>query len=371
MNKKKKETVLVVDDNSENLKVVGNILRENGYESIVAKKGSQALGSLDGEKPDLILLDIMMPEMDGYEVCRRLKADKTTVNIPVIFLTASVSVRDETKGFDLGAVDYITKPVSAPRLLARVKTHLALKDAREHLEKQNEILKENVSLREDVDRITRHDLKTPLNAIIGFPDAVKMAGQLNEEQIDMLEMIEESGYRMLDMINLSLDLYKMETGKYLFKPAPVDLLKLTDKIANEIKEQLEAGKLSIKIMVNGKAPCNEDTFLIQGDELLCHSMLGNLVKNAMEASPPGNQVEINMKYEDSAVISIHNKGTVPIEVRERFFEKYTTAGKHGGTGLGTYSARLIVEIQGGNISFETSEKTGTVVTILLSKAGMK
>ncbi len=369
MNKdNKKAVILMVDDNSQNLKVAGNILKKNGYTTAAAKSGRQALQFVNLEKPDLILLDIMMPEMDGYQVCTHLKANSETADIPIIFLSASVAVKDEAYGLELGAVDYISKPISSPRLLARVKTHLALKYARENLEKQNEILAENVRLREDVDRITHHDLKTPLSGIIGFPEAIKLSGDTNEEQNEMLDMIEESGYRMLNMINLSLDLYKMETGNYQFNPTDADILKVVKHILKELDDHIKNMNLAVKLRVHEKEAGEQDTFYIRGDELLCHSMLANLMINAVEASPRGGTLTMEMIDAGNAVIRIHNESAVPEDIRETFFEKYSTSGKSRGTGLGTYSARLIAETQGGKISLQTSEETGTTITIELLKA---
>lgn len=142
-----KATVLVVDDTPDNLTLINNLLREH-YRVKLANGGERALRICEAEsKPNLILLDIMMPEIDGYEVCRRLKADPATCDIPVIFLTAKVQIEDEQLGFDVGAVDYITKPVSPPILLARVKTHLALAQARHFLHDQNQHLQHLVSER--------------------------------------------------------------------------------------------------------------------------------------------------------------------------------------------------------------------------------
>ncbi len=126
-------TVLIVDDNPQNLQVLGNIMEKNGYEAALALDGPQALEYLMGESPDLILLDVMMPEMDGYQVCERIKASNKTRDIPVIFLTAKTSIDDVVKGFEAGAVDYVTKPFTPAELLARVKTHIELKRARDEI----------------------------------------------------------------------------------------------------------------------------------------------------------------------------------------------------------------------------------------------
>lgn len=144
---KEKATILVVDDTPDNITLLCSLLGEQ-YRNKVATNGEKALKIARSDpKPDLILLDIMMPEIDGYEVCRQLKADPATEHIPVIFLTAKSQEGDETKGFELGAVDYITKPIVPPILMARVQTHLALQDARKFLEKQNEVLEIQVEER--------------------------------------------------------------------------------------------------------------------------------------------------------------------------------------------------------------------------------
>ena len=142
-----KPTILVVDDTPDNITLLCSLLGDQ-YKNKVATNGLKALKIARSDpQPDLILLDIMMPEMDGYEVCRQLKADPATEHIPIIFLTAKTQEGDETKGFELGAVDYITKPIVPPILMARVHTHLALQDARKFLEKQNEVLEEQVEQR--------------------------------------------------------------------------------------------------------------------------------------------------------------------------------------------------------------------------------
>jgi CheY-like chemotaxis protein len=149
--------------------------------------------------------------MDGYEVCRRLKADERAREIPIMFITGKRGVDDEIRGFNLGAVDYIAKPISPPIVRARVKNYLELKRARQQLEEQNKILLEAVQLREDVEQMTRHDLKNPLNAILSYPQLIEMVGELNDQQRQFLRAIETAGYRILNMINRSLDLVKNGT----------------------------------------------------------------------------------------------------------------------------------------------------------------
>jgi len=136
----KKDLVLVVDDNPQNLQVLGPMLEKNGYDIAFATSGEQALEFVAGEIPDLVLLDIMMPGMDGYQVCERLRKKKGTASIPVIFLTAKSDTDDIVRGFEAGGVDYVTKPFNSAELLARVKTHLELKNAREEIKTLRGIL---------------------------------------------------------------------------------------------------------------------------------------------------------------------------------------------------------------------------------------
>ncbi|MBF0530333.1 MAG: response regulator, partial [Deltaproteobacteria bacterium] len=230
-----------------------------------------ALEQVAGFQPDLILLDIMMPGMDGFEVIKRLKADQAAQDIPVLFCTAMTGVEDEKKGLELGAIDYIRKPFSPPVVQARVRNHLELKLAQESLKEQYAILQENVRLRDEVERISRHDLKTPLNAVISVPNLLIEEGGLSPNQVEMLQMLEESGYRMLEIINSSLDLYKMETGAYQMNPVPVDILKLIRQIHGETREMIRSKQLTLAILVRKQEAGPDDKFLVAGEEMLCYS----------------------------------------------------------------------------------------------------
>ena len=359
--------ILVVDDTPANLRLLAGILTDHGYAVRPVPNGKLALwGARGTTPPDLILLDIVMPDMDGYEVCQQLKADERTRDIPVIFLSALDDVSDKIRAFSVGGVDYITKPFQEEEVLARVETHLNQRRMQRRLEEQNQELTEAASLREDVERITRHDLKTPLNAIIGFPRIMMMDENLSAEQTEYLKMIEESGLMMLEMINLSLDMFRMERGVYQFQPVPVNVSQVIRRIINDTEPLVTAKRLSVKILINGKAAGSEEGFSAHGEELLCYSMLANLIKNAFEASPERGRITVELADEEEmSVIRIHNRGAVPGNIRDRFFDKYVTSGKESGTGLGTYSARLIAETQGGSIHLDTSEEKGTTVTVRL------
>jgi PAS domain S-box-containing protein len=237
------------------------------------------------------------------------------------------------------------------------------------LEKQNEALKESVRLREEVERIGRHDLKTPLNSILAVPRLLREGRELTSEELDLVNIVERAGYRILNLVNLSLDLFKMEQGTYRFEPRPVDLLDVVNKVMVDIVSHAESKNVLIRTLVNGRGSSVQGPVYAWGDELLCYSMLGNLVKNAIEASPEGGTVTVGVEGpRDVVMVRIHNAGAVPEAIREKFFEKYASAGKSEGTGLGTYSARLMARTQSGDISMRTSDEAGTTVAVWLPTA---
>ena len=350
-----KPKILIVDDTPENLDILQGLLQDD-YQLFAVPAGEIAIQIAKKKIPDLILLDIMMPGMDGYEVCRQLKADESTKDIPVIFITAKVETNDEVKGFNVGGVDYITKPFSPQAVLARVKAHLALK-------REKELLIENMQLKDDVERITRHDLKNPLTAIINFPKLIER-DNLTEKQMQKLDKISAAGVKLLNMINFSLDLYKMEKGTYNYRPEPIDILQIINDIIHEKRHLIRSKRVIVLITVNGAPVSVEKKFIVPGEELLFYSMLANLFKNALEATPRDEKIKIALSNNNEWMISIHNQGAVPEDMRHNFFEKYSTSGKQGGTGLGTYSAKLIAETLGGSITMASAESSGTMIQII-------
>jgi PAS domain S-box len=216
------------------------------------------------------------------------------------------------------------------------------------------------TLRADMERIARHDLKTPLNAVINLPLLLMEDHNLDPEQVTRLRMIHDAGLRMLEQIDQSLTLFRIEAGSYSLVSRPVDLPQLALQVAGDLETLTRA--YGVQLLV--------DTWLrpvqASGDALLCRTMLSNLMKNAVEAAPRGSAVLVGLKAVGGrARVSIHNQRAVPQELRTRFFDKFTTSGKEGGAGLGTYSARLSAEAQGGSIVMETSEARGTTLTIEL------
>ncbi len=367
MDEDRRPAVLIVDDVPANIRILAEALR-NEHDIHVATRGGDVLDLARRLVPDIILLDVVMPDMDGYAVCRRLKGDPAARDIPVIFVTARHAPEDEALGLSIGAVDYIVKPVSPSVVRARVKNHLELRAARLELARQNAALTEAAKLREDVDLIMRHDLKAPLTGIIGLPRILLDEGGLTEIQVKLLTLVEESGLKMLSMINRSLDLFKMERGTYVLCPAPVELSHLVRRLFVELTSLAKQCRVAFVLTRDGRPMYSTDTVEVSGECLLLHTLLGNCLKNAVEASPEGGVVEVALSVAESVIVRVHNRGAVPEAIRGTFFGKFSTAGKVGGTGLGAYSSKRIAEVHGGSIAMDTSDATdSTTITITLPK----
>ncbi|WP_051142035.1 PAS domain-containing protein [Paucidesulfovibrio longus] len=221
-------------------------------------------------------------------------------------------------------------------------------------------------MRRDVERILRHDLQTPLAAAATAARAFKDDENLLPPQRFVLQEIERTTNRVLTMVRRHQDMFRMETGKYVLRPRTVDIVEVGRAVNRELAEILQRCGVGFAIIAGDRPAWTSDRLLVDGDPFLLQTMLSNLVKNAVEASPQGRSVTLHLEDVDGIVrIRVHNHGTVPPAVRGNFFEKYATAGKSQGTGLGTYSARLITRTLGGEIEMRTSEADGTTVTVRL------
>jgi len=217
-------------------------------------------------------------------------------------------------------------------------------------------------LRDDMERMAQHDLKTPLGAVVGLPGEIRRMGELSAMQDGMLTTIEEAGENMLNLINRSLDLFKMESGSYVLNKSAVDVLQMVESIKNETRAVVREKGVSVGV----ETPAGEDrSFLVTVEEPLFRSMLSNLIVNAFQASPVGGAVTISLTHGENVTISIRNNGEVPKGVREVFFDKYASSTEGGGSGLGTYSARLIARTHGGDIAVDTSIPGETSVRMTL------
>jgi CheY-like chemotaxis protein len=361
-------TILIVDDTPDNLTLLSQLLKDE-YRIRLAQNGAKALEICSSDNPpDLVLLDIMMPGMDGFEVAKRMREHPTSESIPVIFVTAMTSSDARMKGLDLGAVDFITKPVDPEALKHRVRNFMRYVQMRKNLQADYDGMLEMAQLKEDVAHITRHDMKGPLAGVLGLLQALIEDDSVGRKQMEQIKLVEETALQVLNMINLSAELFKIETGRYELKAQPVKVGDILRRIA-EINRTTYSGK-DLTISVDADVPVGEEMPQSLGDGMLCYSLFQNLLKNACEAAPEGSKVSINLYDESPLRIVIANKGAVPMDIRERFFDKYATSGKQGGTGLGTYSAKLLTEAQQGSIALSVSDEDNvTSITVVLPRTG--
>ena len=224
-------------------------------------------------------------------------------------------------------------------------------------------------LEKDVERIVRHDLKSPIMSFVWVPRTLRKADNVTEEQKALLGEMEQSAHRLLKMVNLSLDIFKMEEGTYAFTPEDLNILRVIQNVVHDLDGVIRATQVGVEVFVSNAPVRPGDCLIMRGEEVLCHSMMSNLIKNAVEASASGDVVTVRCHQNREITISVHNPAPVPEEIQATFFDKYTTSGKKFGTGLGTYSARLIIETQGGRVRMESSPETGTTVTVSFPLCG--
>ena len=253
------------------------------------------------------------------------------------------------------------------RLVETLKTSERLLERRvaartAELDHKNAELSQAMASREDVERIARHDIKTPLGSLTAAPALLRAGRTMGAHEETILTMMEKAASRALDMVNLSLDLYQMENGSYVFKPATVNLTELVLSVVQDLS--VHAQSKAVTIQLSGHAP----PVYVLGNDSLCYSILANLTKNAIEAAPEHTAVDIALRNGPQVVLQIHNAGEVPAAIKSRFFAKYGSNGKAGGTGLGAYSAQLLARVQGGTLSMQSTPDAGTTLTLTLARA---
>ncbi len=250
------------------------------------------------------------------------------------------------------------------------RSHNQIAVQAQQLRDQNAALRDAIRVREEVERIARHDLKTPLNSILAAQKLLREGRQPDAREDELLGMVEGAACRVLDLVNLSVDIHRMEQGTYRFSPRVVDLEGIVETVARDVRAHAETKGVRIEVRVDGAAPVPDRRAYAWAEEMLCYSVIANLLKNAVEASPDGGRVLVDFEPGGKAagantVMRMYNEGTVPDSVQRNFFEKYATFGKVGGSGLGTYSARLMARVQRGDLLMRTSESEGTVLELRL------
>ncbi len=354
--------ILIVDDTRVNLQLLGKILMKVNYELAIANSGYEALDMVKEVKPDLILLDVMMPGIDGYDVCKALKSSPDTKDIPVIFLTAKSEKEDIVTGFDLGAVDYVTKPFNSAELLARVKTHLELKYARDLLAKQNEKLKQLNDVKNEFLGMAAHDLRNPIGSITTTLSYILeyLNSNLSEKQVKFLRNIEKAGKYMNVLLNDLLDLTAIESGKLTLRLTEEDYINFLKE--NISLNQMLADKKAITIDFNYEDNISYITF----DRDKITQVMNNLISNAVKFSHGDTRITVDIKRgEDCIITSVIDQGQgIPEKELPYIFKEFhrstvkATDGEKS-TGLGLAITKKIVEGHGGKIGVESKVMEGS------------
>lgn len=349
-------TLLVVDDMPDNLSLIAGLFMQD-YRVRVAQDARMALAlCTSNTPPDLLLLDVMMPNMDGFELAKRLRDHPQAGRIPIIFITAMTDPASRQRGLELGAVNYVTKPIDPEMLRLRVSNLLRHVEQHKQLQAEYDDLLALARLREDIEQITRHDLKAPLAGILGLVRDLLDGDNLLLGQQNLLQLLEQNSLQLLDMINLSAELYKIETGRFELQPAAVAVVPMFRRLVEIARITFKAKELTLELQLADLT--DEMQPQAWGDAMLCFSLLNNLLKNACEAAPIGSRVKIAVSAGKGARvhISLENQPVVPAEFRAQFFDKFSSFGKHSGSGLGTYSAKLLTEAQNGCLTLEVDDQ---------------
>lgn len=350
-----RETVMVVDDNPANLKLLQAQLELQGYRVVVVTAGPSALDAAKREPPDLILLDINMPGMDGFEVCRRLKADEALEYIPVLFVTARGQTRDKMQAFDAGAVDYITKPIQVEEVAARVGAHLTIRRQERLLQETISSLRQLERLRDRLVHMVVHDLRSPLTVVQASFELLRA----NRDPADARQLAERgtnATRRITRLVNAMLDMNALETGCLEPDVGEVDLDALVRPLVEEIATA--AGDRTVQF----EPP--ESPALVECDSELVSRVVQNILTNAVEHTDASTgKVIVRAAHEEQAVrLEVVDNGPgVSEEQRELIFEKFSHGVEHVEShGLGLAFSKMAVEAHGGEIGVRPAPGGGSV-----------
>ncbi|HEY8731410.1 MAG TPA: response regulator [Candidatus Limnocylindria bacterium] len=361
--------VLVVDDEAANVELIVRRLTGNGYETLTAGNGHDAIAIATKEQPDLILMDVMMPGLDGWQATRLLKGDPKTVNIPVVFVTARDRPEDVAAGFEAGGMMYVNKPVEPVELFARVRNAIYMKRLQDDLRKKNEDLQRLEGSRQELIGMLGHDIRNLANSVVAFLQLARM-GELTPDRPEFAQLLglsEANIAEVLRMVNALLDVYKMEEGRL---EAVAGVNKLGDVVKRSFA-QLIPEAMAKGISLVDRIPEGTTVFIDAG---LIVRVLTNLISNAIKHTPGGGSVTIAAEPSsaDSIVVRVADTGPgIPeadaTHVFDRFYQ--TDSGRsRGGTGLGLAFCKLAVELHGGKIGVANGGQPGAVIEFTIPAA---
>jgi two-component system, sensor histidine kinase and response regulator len=359
--------ILVVDDTPANLQLLSAMLKEAGHRVRVVPSGALALSSAANRVPDLILLDISMPQMDGYEVCRRLKGDPALAAVPVLFISALSEPLDKVKAFGSGGVDYITKPFQVEEVAARVRTHLehrrmqrALEQRALELENKNEALRLSEKLRENLVHMIVHDMRTPLSGLLASLQFLEedTARNLPVESQGDLKHAAIAGRRLAQMIDDMLDITRLEAGKLAVERTRVRVGELFERALESLGGLLKGRHLRVTVSAELEAT---------GDAELLRRVLVNLLGNALKFTPEEGRIELAAEPLTRALrVTVTDDGPgIEPRYHAQIFDKFeqVAARKDGSlrsTGLGLTFCKLAVEAHQGRIGIDSTPGKGSI-----------
>ncbi|AFY67173.1 hybrid sensor histidine kinase/response regulator [Geitlerinema sp. PCC 7407] len=368
----RRDRILVVDDSPDNCYLIQAILEEEGYDITIADSGKEALRHIDLSPPDLVLLDIMMPEMDGFEVTRRIR-DNTKLSFTPILLITAYDSPSVAEGLDNGADDFIRKPMEYDELLARVRSLLRLKhsvDERDQIARQRE---------DFVSRLT-HDLRTPLVAADRMLNLFQQEalGEISLEMHEAIATMIRSNRNLLQMVNTLLEVYRYEAGNKTLTLHPINLKELLKEVVDELAPLAEEKSLTLKVNLDPQGSQAVDRRIV-GDRLELHRVFTNLLGNAIKftdagdivieayACPAGTDGRCPNGDRDWAVISITDSGVgIPPQDLQSIFYRFRQGNhKRSGSGLGLHLTHRIVEAHQGRITVESVVAQGSTFSVYL------
>lgn len=356
--------ILIIDDSTMNLKVIVDYLEEAGFELMVARDGESGLEIAQRAHPDLILLDVIMPGIDGFETCRRLKANETTQDIPVIFMTALTNVEDKVQGFTVGGVDYITKPIQQKEVLARVTTHLKIKALTQHLQRANQDL---IKLNADKDRlfsIIAHDLRGPFMPVMGTIQLLmEMGDSINKNDLQSFyRVIYLSAQKVMDLLENLLAWSRMQIGGIPYQPDLIDLSELVERNIGLFNQNAAAKGVALQSYVN-------QSLFVYTDGHMLDTILRNLISNAIKFTPNGGQVTVSAKLQESPFVEVavvddgvgFSQEALVKLLQGGLPEISMGTANEKGSGLGLMICREMATRQGGQFWIESELGCGTTV----------
>ncbi len=366
--------ILIVDDRPTNLEILFELFEQTQFEVSFASDGRACLEIARSDHPDMILLDVMMPEMDGFEVCRRLKLHADTRDIPVIFMTALSDTVDKIKGFELGAIDYITKPFQAQEVLARINTHLTVQRLQRELLQKNAELQGALEREKDLNQIksrfisiASHELRSPLTVISMTGKMLKRyADRMSaEKKLEQLDIIEDAVGKMTDLLNDVLLLVKVESHQFHFRPTRLDVAAFCRDLADQFRAMcVETHVLEFSAQGEG--------FEASVDPKLLHHIFSNLLSNAIKYSPNGGTIRFDILREEGMPtmrfrVQDEGIGIAPGDLEHLFdaFHRGGNVSEIKGTGLGLWIVKQFVELHGGALDVESELGRGSAFTIRL------